>query len=136
MSRIEEMLVTHPKHSRDLGNSILAETLDTLNRCAQICRACADACLAEEDVASLTICIRTDLDCADVCSTTAAILTRQTDTNWNIVRSQLKTCIQACQICAAECQQHAYHHEHCRICAEACAECEQACQQLLGELPA
>jgi hypothetical protein len=33
-------------------------------------------------------------------------------------------------VCGAECQRHAAHHEHHRICAEACHRCEAACDRL------
>src|SRR5690554_5492529 len=41
--------------------------------CAQACTACADACLSEDMVAELTKCIRTNLDCADLCETTGIV---------------------------------------------------------------
>ncbi len=56
----------------------------------QACSACADACLGEDMVADLAACIRTDLDCADICQTTGTIINRQTATNTGIVRSLLE----------------------------------------------
>ena len=102
--------------------------------CAQTCTACADACLGEESVADLRRCIRTDLDCADVCGTTGRVLSRQTDSDIAITRAVLEACAQACKSCGDECAQHAEMHEHCRICAEACRRCEEACRRLLAAL--
>lgn len=77
-------------------------------------------------------CIRTDLDCADVCATTARMLAR-TGTG-PVVLAQLAACVEACRACAVECERHAGHHEHCRECAAACRVCADACEELLTVL--
>ncbi len=87
--------------------------------------ACIDACRQ---------CIRTDLDCADVCAATGAVLTRLTEPNTLIQRAVLEACAVVCGECAQECEQHKDMHEHCKVCAEACRRCEQACQDLLNAL--
>ncbi|HAQ59153.1 MAG TPA: four-helix bundle copper-binding protein, partial [Microbacterium sp.] len=102
--------------------------------CAQACTACADACLSEEMVAELTKCIRTNLDCADLCAVTARVLSRHTGYDANITRAAVEACRSACKACADECERHADMHEHCRVCAESCRRCEQACEELLRSL--
>ncbi len=71
-------------------------------------------------VADLVPCIRTDLDCADICGATGAAITRQKASNGVISRAVLEACRAACSACAAGCESHAGIHEHCRVCAEAC----------------
>jgi hypothetical protein len=71
-------------------------------------------------------CIRTCMDCADVCTATYRIATRRTGQNPEVIRSQLEACIMACEICASECEQH--DHDHCRRCAEMCRECARDCR--------
>ena len=83
-------------------------------------------------VADLVPCIRTDLDCADICAATGAVLTRQTAPNAGISRAILEAGRTACTACSAECEKHSGMHEHCRICAEACRRCESACASLLA----
>jgi hypothetical protein len=139
MPSTQEMLQSHPsrKQGAEAGSvapNVLASPVEVLQRCAGICTMCADACLGEDGVESLRHCIRTDLDCADICQATAAILARQTEPDHGLIRAQLQACITSCQVCAAECRSHADHHEHCRICAETCEECERACQQVLDSL--
>jgi len=112
----------------------LARCIDECLACAQACTACADACLAEDSVEQLRRCITTDLDCADLCATTARVLSRQTDPHPAMLRIVLEACMNACRECAEECEVHADHHEHCRLCAEACRRCAKACQDLLDEL--
>ncbi|RPF21706.1 four-helix bundle copper-binding protein [Myceligenerans xiligouense] len=124
------MVETYPK-SINLDRTQLAGVIDRIVECAQACTACADACLSEDSVADLRKCIRTNLDCADICETTARVLSRHTAYDANISRSVLDACITACQACGDECERHAGMHEHCRVCAEACRACESACRELL-----
>src|SRR5687768_1385280 len=77
------MLETYPL-SINLDRTKLAATIDAVSACAQACTACADACLSEQMVAELTKCIRTDLDCADICAATARVLSRHTGYDANI----------------------------------------------------
>ncbi|MEU5562588.1 four-helix bundle copper-binding protein [Micromonospora musae] len=128
-----QMLDAYPK-SINLDRAKLAAVIETINSCAQACTACADACLSEEDVAELTKCVRTDLDCADVCTTTARVLSRHEGYDANVTRSVLEACVTACRACGDECARHAEMHEHCRICADVCRECEQACRDLLAAM--
>ena len=84
-------------------------------------------------VAELTKCIR-NFDCADICATTGAVLSRHTGYEANIARTILEACQVACGSCATECERHAGIHEHCRLCGEACRRCEAACANLLAAL--
>lgn len=127
------MLETYPA-TISLDREKLARVIESLVACSQACTACADACLSEEMVADLRTCIRTNLDCADSCATTARILSRHTGYDANITRAHLEACIIACRACGDECRQHAGMHEHCRICAEACRDCEAACVELLNAI--
>lgn len=132
MNVANEMLATYPKDLGEIDTHKLAECIDACFTCAQACTACADACLNEDMVAELTKCIRTDLDCADICETTGRVLSRHTGYDANLTRSVLEACAVACKACGDECEGHASMHEHCRVCAQACRRCEQACRDLLG----
>lgn len=85
-------------------------------------------------VAGLARCIRTDMDCADICRMTAAVLSRRTAYDADVTRALLRACAAACRACADECAAHAGTHDHCRICAEVCRRCELACEDLLTSL--
>lgn len=127
------MLGTYPAEI-NLDRRRLAMTIDALIECAEACTACADACLSESSVAELTKCVRTNLDCADICGTTARVLSRHTGYDANISRSLLEACAMACKSCGDECGAHANVHEHCRVCAEVCRACERACRDLLATM--
>lgn len=133
MTTTMPMLEAYPLEI-NLDRRQLAATIDALTACSESCTACADACLSEPMVAELVKCIRTDLDCADICAVTARVLSRHTGYDANITRALLQACIMACKACADECESHAEMHEHCRICAQACRECEFACRQLLEKI--
>lgn len=126
---IKDMLKTHPDRSNAVGT--FAECIEACLECAQACTACADACLGEDVVAEPRDCIRRDLDCSDVCETTARLLSRQPGSTINVVRAHVEACALACATCAAECDRHADMHDHCRLCAQACRRCEQACRVIL-----
>lgn len=129
---IQEMLRTHP--SPWAHDESITRCIEELVTCAQTCTVCADACLAEDGVAELRRCIALDLNCADVCNTTARVLSRSGSADLELTRSILLACVQACRSCGAECERHAEHHEHCRICAEGCRRCEGMCEETVASL--
>ena len=131
MTVAKEMLATSPA-ATGYDADALAAAVDAAFDCVQACTACADACLGEDMVADLRMCITTDLGCADVCDATGRVLSRQTGYNATLTRSLLEACRSACQACAEECEQHQDMHAHCRVCAKACRRCEQACERLLA----
>jgi hypothetical protein len=127
---IRTMILSHPD-VRGHANGALVRCIEACGACAQACISCADACLGEERVTQLRQCIRVDLDCADVCTATAAFAIRRTGANEAVVHAMLETCALACRTCAEECERHSRHHVHCRVCAEACRQCEQACREAM-----
>jgi Domain of Unknown Function (DUF326) len=133
MSYARQLLDTYPR-TFNLDAGLLAAATDAANDCAQACTGCADDDLSEPDVAELIKCIRLCLDCADVCTATVRVISRQTEYDANLTRPVLEACVMACKSCGDECERHAQMHEHCRVCAEACRRCEQACRQLLAAM--
>ena len=108
------MIETHPY---DLPVKEHAAALEALVQCAAHCRACADACLAGDDVAEMARCIRSDQDCAAICDATAEVIAQPADSGapW---RKMLEIAIEMCEACADECGQH--DHGHCQECAAQC----------------
>jgi len=133
MSYARQLLDAYPGTlSADAG--MLAAAIDALSDCAQACIADADADLREQDLAEMVTCIRLCLDCTDVCTATLGVVSRQTASDAAVTGPLLEACIGICKSCGDECERHARHHPHCRVCAEACRRCEQACRGLLGAL--
>ena len=79
------MIDTYPAEI-NLDRQLIADCITACVECAQACTACADACLSEEMVSDLRKCIRTNLDCADICEATGRVLSRHTGYDANITR--------------------------------------------------
>jgi hypothetical protein len=133
MSYARQLLDTYPG-TVAVDSDVLAATIDALSDCAQACTADADADLREQNLAEMIKCIRLCLDCADICTATAAVTSRQTTYDANVTRPLLEACVVSCRTCGDECERHARHHAHCRVCEQACRRCEQACRRLLDEM--
>ena len=128
------MLETYPGETVTVPNEVLSNCIITCTECALACTACSDACMAEDNIVALVKCMRTDLDCADMCEVTAKILTRQTEYDLAVIQSVVSTCLTVIAACAEECERHAARHVHCRVCAEVCRRAEAACRDLLAAL--
>lgn len=103
------------------------QLMDALNDCAAECNHCAAACLDEQDVKMLSRCIKLDIDCAEICSLTAAFIARDSEHAEHLV----KECGDICNACAEECEKHAeMGMEHCKTCAEACRVCAEECSKM------
>jgi hypothetical protein len=126
---VRKMIALHPAAGGHVNEPMAAAAKHAMY-CALFCTSCADACLSEP--MNMTQCIRTCVDCADVCTATAKLATRQTGDDAAMVRTMLTACIEACEICAAECDKH--DHEHCRLCATMCRECAEDCRQARATL--
>jgi hypothetical protein len=113
---------------------VLAAAIDAASDCAQACDADTDADLSEDNLAEMVRCIRLCLNCADVCTATAGVISRPGAYDADVTKPLLQACVAICQSCGEECERHAQHHAHCRVCAEACRRCEQACRELLAAL--
>jgi hypothetical protein len=129
----QEIVKLHPLPT-GLDRDALLPCIDECLDCAASCTSCADADLAENDVRKLVRCIRLCLDCADACDATGRIVTRQTEPDLRLIRAILEACAAACLACAEECERHAPHHEHCRVCAGVCRSCKKACDDLLATM--
>ena len=126
---LQKMISLHPHVQDESEELILAGRHAML--CSLFCRSCADACVAEMAASQMDMsqCIRTCLDCADVCASTARLATRRTAQNIELLRAQLELCIKACETCASECEKH--DHDHCKLCATMCRECAEDCRKAL-----
>jgi len=133
MSYARQMLYTYPG-TWEVSEDVLAAAIDALADCAQACIADTDADLSEQNLAEMVTCIRLCLNCTDVCGATLGVASRQATYDASVVKPLLEACVAICKSCGDECQRHAPHYAHCRVCAEACRRCEQACRDLLAAL--
>ena len=85
-------------------------------------------------VTQLRGCISADLDCADICATTARVLSRQAGYDANLTRAMLFVCMNACRSGYIRHYTYTYVHDRCRMLVDACRTAEQACRELLDSL--
>ena len=135
MQRLHELFRDHPAPASDAGDEAFA-FVQSAAECTHTCTACADACLEEDDPTHLRECIRTNLDCADICTATARLISRPGKQDPDVLRAQLEACATVCRACAEHCEKHGESMEHCRVCAESCRECAEACDRMLEALVA
>jgi hypothetical protein len=132
MHYVNEMIMSHPQKiiSTALGEALISCIKSCFN-CAQACVTCSDACLGEKHTESLRSTIRATADCVDVCLSTGKVLSRLIDPDFNVIKSQVSSCISAVHQCGILCYEHRHEHKHCEICADACRICETACADYL-----
>lgn len=104
--------------------------IDACNACAIACGHCAASCLKEKDVQAMTRCIALDTDCAEICRTAVAYMSRGSE----CIGTICEACADVCESCAEECEKHKAM-EHCRQCAEACRRCAEECRRMASAHP-
>ncbi len=103
MSYARQMLDSYPRRF-NVDASVLAATIDALNDCAQAWTEDVDDDLSEQNVPELIKCIGLCLDCADVCTATVCVTSRQTEYDSNITKPLLEACVVTCKSCGDECE--------------------------------
>lgn len=134
MTVIAQLLDAYPRDLGRVDRAVLERCIAACFECEQACTACADACLSERSVAEQTKCIRTNLDCADVCGTTGRVLSRHTGYDAHLTEAVLDACRLTCRSCADQCEGHAAVYKHCEICAASCRTCQEVCKELAHAL--
>lgn len=115
----------------DVDASELAACIELCQRCVATCTACADECLGQPDIAVFRRCIRLNLDCADVCSAIARLLSRRGQPETSTLRALLEAGTTICAAAANEAQKHGESHTHCKLTAEICLTCARSCDAAL-----
>jgi hypothetical protein len=84
----------------------------------------------------LRACLALTLDCIEISTTTAKLLTRNLESDPEVLEAQLEACARACATCGAECERQAAESPLARSCAMACHHCEQECDRAAQKLRA
>lgn len=107
-----------------MSHQEFASCIEACVRCAQECEHCATACLDEQNVAKMARCIRLDMDCAEVCWSASAFMSRGS----KFAHDYCRLCAEICEACGEECRKH--EHDHCQSCADACEHCAEECRRM------
>ncbi len=123
-----QMLEAHPQ-PRAVDHATLAIAIDALGDAVSAATSCADACLAESNVADMVDCVRACQDAADVAGALARILARTGPTpvgSRSLVGAAAKLLGEAASIADS----HGQHDKHCRLSAETLTRAQQALASL------
>lgn len=131
---LARMLESHPDLPDGFDTLRAADALGALIRCERVCRICADACLNEAMVETLTRCIIVDNACASWCALAADTLSSPSSFSASALVHALNNAIESMEECMSECSNHSLMHEHCAVCAETCRESIDICQVFLDSL--
>ena len=107
-----------------MSHETMKSCTDACNDCAAACNHCASECLQEQNVRDMARCIALDIDCAEICRTAAAFMSRGSE----LATIVCGACCDVCEACAEECAQH--QMDHCQACAEACRRCADECRRM------
>lgn len=123
-----QMLEAHPQ-PRGVDHATLAIAIEALNDVVTAATSCADACLAESNVADMVDCARACQDAADVAGALARVLARTGPTPQG-TRSLVNATAKLLGEAGAIADRHGQHDKHCRISAETITRGQQALASL------
>lgn len=132
MDAVRAALDAHPDPASSAGDEALECMYETAQS-SYVCTTCADACLVETGHGDLSQCIRTNLDCAELCSIAGRFLARPGHQDRETLERILEACALGCRACAEECRRHE-DMDHCRVCADQCERCAEACDRMAAAL--
>ena len=100
--------------------------IDECNRCAQACYECFEACINEPDLTARRNCVKTLIECAQMCQMSAGLMSM----NGQFSKDHCNICAISCEKCAQECSM--FKDDHCQRCAQECRKCADECRKMSG----
>ena len=104
----------------------MRECIDNCTTCHAICVETANHCLEMGGKHAEASHIRTLLDCAQICATSADFMLRGSELH----ARTCGVCAEACERCAADCERLADGDELMLRCAQMCRRCAGSCRQM------
>lgn len=104
----------------------MRECIDTCTDCHNICLETVAHCLQMGGKHAEASHIRTLLDCAEICATSANFMLRGSELHPQVCG----VCADACERCAADCERIDPNDDMMRRCAEVCRRCAESCRQM------
>lgn len=108
-------------------NPEMKKCIDECLSCHALCTETADYCLQKGGKHAEATHIRTMMDCAEICQTSANFMLRGSEFR----TYTCATCAVVCEACAESCESMA-DDEKMRRCAEACRRCAEECRKMSG----
>jgi len=98
--------------------------IDVCNKWVQACYECFNECLQEPDIQARDKCIRSLIECAQMCQMSAGLMSL----NASMAKEHCKLCAEICKMCAKECDK--FKDDHCKQCADVCRMCADECRKM------
>jgi len=114
------------RRGRGARGSRMQSCIDVCTECHQACVRAARACLEMGGRHAAADHVRTMLDCAQICSTSADFMLRGSDLHTSTCRA----CAEICRACADSCDE--IGGEEMSQCAEVCRRCAESCERMAG----
>lgn len=136
MSYAYRMLSTYSSDT-DSDQQSTAQIIDALTDCAQACTACVDAGLSGDlsSLSDLPNTLRFLLDCADICETTARVLSRRTSYDTRISRLQAAAALAAVRACADALAEQTGAGDAFGLCERICRQMETLLEPMVSGRP-
>lgn len=103
----------------------MQQCIDECLNCHRVCLETVQYCLGKGGKHAEARHIRTLLDCAEICQTSANFMLRGSDLHGRTCA----VCAEVCRRCAESCEQMG-DDEQMRACAEACRRCAESCERM------
>jgi hypothetical protein len=117
-------MVRHTEMGRKMSEEML-QCIEECTHCAAICIETTHHCLQMGGEHAAPEHIRTLLDCAEMCQTSANFMLRMSDMHGQVCG----VCAEACRRCAESCEQFG-DDKTMELCAQTCRSCEESCRQM------
>lgn len=105
----------------------MRECIEECTGCHNICTETVQHCLSLGGEHASPEHIKTLLDCAQICQTSADFLTRGSEFH----TSTCAVCAEVCRACESECRKMG-NDELMKKCADTCASCAESCERMAG----
>ncbi len=116
-----------PHTTESTMTQAMRECIEECTRCHNICTETAQHCLSLGGEHVSPEHIKTLLDCAQICQTSADFLSRESE--FHI--STCAVCAEICRACERECRKMG-KDPLMKKCADACASCAESCERMAG----
>lgn len=108
-------------------SALMQNCIDECQNCHQICVQTVEHCLTNGGKHAAPEHIRTLLDCAEICQTSANFMLRGSEIHSTVCG----TCGEVCDLCAASCERIG-NEDFMKQCVDACRRCAESCRQMAG----
>jgi hypothetical protein len=110
---------------RQATSGQIQDCIKNCQHCHQICVETVQHCLTKGGPHAEANHIKTLLDCAEICETSANFMVRGS----NIHSQTCSVCAEACERCATDCERFGDDAQM-KACAESCRRCVESCRQM------